>query len=78
MDTPSPERTRDFGPWESNIPLAVANLVFLFFALLQLKYALGGYGAIGSEGFTYAEYAKKGYWELSVAALISFLVIFLI
>lgn len=73
-----PEPARNLGIWETNIPLALSNLVFLMFALLQLRYILGGYGAIGPTGFTYAEYAKNGYFELSVAAAISFVVIFLI
>jgi hypothetical protein len=75
---PIPETPRNLGAWEANIPLAVSNFIFLSFALLQLRYMLGGYSAIGPDGFTYAEYAKNGYFELSVAAAISFVVIFLV
>lgn len=72
------EPVRNLGHLEAYIPLAITNLIFLSFAFLQLKYALSGYGAIGVEGFTYAEYAKRGYSELSFAAALSFLVIFFI
>ncbi len=75
---PSTLSPRYLGSWEANIPLGISNFIFLSFALLQLRYVLGGYSAIGPDGFTYAEYAKNGYFELSVAALISFVVIFLI
>lgn len=40
-----------------------------------ITYLFGGEGNIVSQGFTYAEYARKGFFELIAVAIISFLLL---
>jgi hypothetical protein len=48
------------------------NLLFLIFVLLQFRYFFGGAGMVqGSIGMTYAEYYRRGFFELvTVATLV--------
>ncbi|MEK7615879.1 MAG: DUF4173 domain-containing protein [Patescibacteria group bacterium] len=61
---------------ESSILLGSINTLFLLFILIQLRYLFGGIENITLEGFTYAEYARKGFFELIAVALLSFLLLF--
>jgi hypothetical protein len=57
---------------EIGVTLGLLNLLFFTFVLLQLRYLFGGAGLIhGSDGWTYAEYYRRGFFELvTVAALV--------
>jgi hypothetical protein len=58
---------------EIGIILGLLNLLFLVFVLLQFRYffGVGGGLAQGSVGMTYAEYYRRGFFELvTVAALV--------
>jgi len=59
------------GSIEANIILGGVNLLFLFFVILQFAYLFGGETNIHLEGFTYAEYARRGFFELLAVAIIS-------
>lgn len=48
--------------------LIVMNLVYLLFTFVQLKYFFGG---TLQEDFTYAEYARKGFFELLFVSVIN-------
>jgi hypothetical protein len=52
--------------------LGLLNLLFLVFVLLQFRYFFGGVGVVqGSGGMTYAEYYRRGFFELvTVVALV--------
>ena len=55
------------------IPVATAlglvNLLFLFFVVIQLRYLFGGAELIANAtGLTYAEYARRGFFELVTAS----------
>ncbi|MDT4953401.1 MAG: hypothetical protein QOJ02_1539 [Acidobacteriota bacterium] len=52
--------------------LGLLNLLFLVFVLLQFRYFFGGAALVqGSVGMTYAEYYRRGFFELvTVAALV--------
>src|SRR3989344_5523644 len=65
-----------FGKIEAGILFGVLNLVFLVFVIIQLKYLFAGESAITNLGFTYAEYARKGFFELITAAVFSLLMVF--
>jgi hypothetical protein len=56
---------------ELGIPLALLNLLFLSFILVQLQYLFGSDSTIhATPGLTYSEYARRGFFELvAVAAL---------
>jgi len=63
------------GHIETSILLGTVNVLFFAFVLLQLLYLFGGENTITSQGFTYAEYARKGFFELIAVAVISFLLL---
>ena len=58
---------------EACIVLGSVNLLFALFVVVQFKYFFGGRANITLEGFTYAEYARRGFGELVVVALLSLL-----
>ena len=64
------------GSIEAGIVLGSVNLLFLFFVILQFTYLFGGKANIHLEGFTYAEYARRGFFELLVVVLISLLLFY--
>lgn len=58
------------------ILLGSINMLFVLFILVQITYLFGGQNNIlTAEGLTYAEYARKGFFELIAVALISYLII---
>lgn len=63
------------GKIESSVVLGLVNTLFLLFVLVQLTYLFGGEGNISVQGFTYAEYARRGFFELIAVAIISLLLL---
>jgi len=60
-----PPLVRPFlGFTETTIVLTLVNLVFLLFVLVQFAYLFGGQANIHVAGYTYAEYARRGFGEL--------------
>jgi len=66
------------GKIEALIVLGAVNLLFLAFLVIQFRYFFGGNANITFEGFTYAEYARKGFFELVTVAIISLLLFFVL
>src|SRR5207244_2088993 len=60
------------GNVESTIFLGSVNALFLAFIMVQLAYLFGGQANISAQGFTYAEYARKGFFELVAVAVAAF------
>jgi hypothetical protein len=58
---------------ETSVILGAVNLLFAVFVFIQVRYFFGGQTNIGLEGYTYAEYARKGFGELVTVAFISLL-----
>jgi hypothetical protein len=58
---------------EAAIVLGAVNLLFAAFVFIQFQYFFGGGANIGVEGYTYAEYARKGFGELVAVAVFSLL-----
>lgn len=56
---------------ESGIVLGAVNLLFMVFVAIQFWYLFGGQANISTTGFTYSEYARRGFNELVVVALLS-------
>jgi hypothetical protein len=54
----------------SSVVLSGINLLFVVFIIIQSSYLFFGAGDIGELGFTYSEYARKGYWELQLVTII--------
>jgi Domain of unknown function (DUF4173) len=59
------------GALELNVALAIVDLLFLAFVVVQFRYLFGGRGLVEkTANLTYAEYARHGFFELvAVAAL---------
>ncbi|MBI5135524.1 DUF4173 domain-containing protein [Candidatus Uhrbacteria bacterium] len=63
------------GQIESSILLGSVNGLFFLFILVQLTYLFGGGIALADLGLTYAEYARRGFFELITVAIISLLLL---
>jgi hypothetical protein len=66
------EPKRTLGGTELTVVLALLDLLFLAFVLVQLRYLFGGQSLVEARtSLTYAEYARHGFFELvAVAALV--------
>jgi hypothetical protein len=53
--------------------LACVDLLFAFFVAIQFRYFFGGQANITVQGYTYSEYARRGFGELAAVAFISLL-----
>lgn len=63
-------RAFSIGFVEAATVLSLVNLLFLSFVTIQFTYLFGGQTNIRLDGYTYAEYARRGFFELvAVAAL---------
>jgi hypothetical protein len=58
---------------ESIIVLGSVLILFIAFVVIQFQYFFGGQANIGIEGYTYSEYARKGFGELVTVAFFSLL-----
>ncbi|HTE57907.1 MAG TPA: DUF4173 domain-containing protein [Verrucomicrobiae bacterium] len=74
IPTPA-KKSPGLGAMESSIILGSVSTLFLVFVVVQLAYLFGGSDHIASTGYTYAEYARKGFFELIAVAAISFALI---
>src|SRR5205085_2962498 len=63
------------GQTEIRIFLGSVCLLFLVFIVIQLTYLFGGEQSVVKQGFTYAEYARRGFFELIAVAVIAWLMI---
>lgn len=76
-----PDPAKDgFKPFMSWIPAAVilllVDLMFLAFVVIQFTYFFGAQSNITAEGYTFSEYARRGFFELVGVAVISLLLVF--
>jgi hypothetical protein len=56
-------------PAEIAVALSLLNVLFLVFLAVQVRYLFGGAGLVEvTEGLSYAEYARRGFFELVTAA----------
>jgi hypothetical protein len=56
---------------ESTIILGSVAALFMAFVVIQFQYFFGGHTNINVEGFTYSEYAVRGFGELVTAAFLA-------
>ncbi len=64
---------RFLGFTEAAIVLGSVGALFLVFVIIQFQYFFGGRANIGVEGFTFSEYARRGFNELVTVGLLSLL-----
>ncbi|PRY58308.1 DUF4153 domain-containing protein [Glycomyces artemisiae] len=63
---------RTVSRFELAIPLAALNLLFAAFIAVQLRVYFGGEAYVmETAGLTFAEYARRGFWQLSFVAVLS-------
>ena len=60
---------------EAVIVLAAVDLLFAAFVSIQFRYFFGGQANIQISGFTYAEYARRGFGELLAVAILSLMLL---
>jgi hypothetical protein len=60
---------------EATIVLGSVVLLFVAFVVIQFQYFFGGQANINFEGYTYSEYARKGFGELVTVAFFSLLLL---
>ncbi|MBI5354183.1 MAG: DUF4173 domain-containing protein [Chloroflexi bacterium] len=63
------------GYTESTIVLVSVLVLFLTFVVIQFQYFFGGQTNIHIDGFTYAEYARRGFGELVAVAFFALLML---
>lgn len=56
---------------ETCIILGAVDLLFLAFVFIQVRYLFGGAANINETGYTFADYARRGFFELVAVAVIS-------
>ncbi len=66
-----PWKMRFLGSTEAVIILGSVVLLFAVFVALQLRYLFGGQANITETGFTYSDYARRGFFELVWVAVLS-------
>ena len=64
------------GRVETLTVLITVNLLFAAFLIVQFQYFFAGEANISYEGFTYAEYARRGFFELLAVAVISLILFY--
>ena len=71
----SPWPPRFLGFTETTIILGAINLLFFSFVSIQFRYFFGGEKNIALDGYTYSEYARRGFGELLAVAFFSLFII---
>ncbi len=56
---------------EAAVVLSTLNLILLLFVVIQVRYLFGGEANITAAGYTYSEYARRGFGELVAVAVLS-------
>ena len=80
MDEKVTEEKKSFikpflGFTESAVVLGSVITLFLIFVVVQFRYFFGGETNIGVEGYTYSQYARRGFNELVTVAFFSLLML---
>jgi len=70
-DPHEPWKMRFLGSIEAFIILGSVVALFAFFLAIQFQYLFGGQANITAAGFTYSDYARRGFFELVAVAVLS-------
>jgi len=76
-ESSSLEKTRRFrlNMIEASTVLGSVNALFVAFVLIQARYFFGGEANITAQGYTYAEYARRGFYELLAVSCMTMLLL---
>lgn len=69
-----PSFSKFLGSIEAKIVFISINLLFAAFLVIQFRYFFGGQANISETGFTYSEYARRGFGEIITVAVLSLLI----
>ncbi len=69
------QNVRTVGAIETRILLISITSLFFLFIAFQITYLFGGQSHILAQGLNYAEYARQGFFELIIVALLSYIII---
>jgi len=72
---PAPRPPLRLGSTEAATILVIVDLLFAVFVVLQLAYLFGGRDTSAMAGMTYAEYARRGFFELVLVAVLAGLLV---
>ena len=76
LDAMAPAPMRPVPRWEWALPLGVLDALFIAFVAVQATVLFGGHDhVLETEGLTYAEYARQGFWQLLWVSALTLLVI---
>ncbi|MBP2455914.1 DUF4153 domain-containing protein [Mycolicibacterium lutetiense] len=76
LDVLAPAPMRPVPRWEWALPLGVLDVLFLAFVAVQATVLFGGHThVLETEGLTYAEYARQGFWQLLWVSALTLLVL---
>jgi hypothetical protein len=67
--------TKGLGTIEATTILAAVDVLFAAFVVLQLAYLFGGRDTLAIAGLTYADYARRGFFELVAVAVLAGLLV---
>ena len=59
---------------ESAVVLVAVDLLFLLFVVIQFRYLFGGQANITTTGYTFSDYARRGFFELIIVAQITLMI----
>ncbi|WP_166906673.1 DUF4153 domain-containing protein [Mycobacterium sp. DL440] len=76
LDVLAPAPMKAVPRWEWALPLGVLDALFLAFVVVQAAVLFGGHThVLETEGLTYAEYARQGFWQLLWVSALTLLVL---
>jgi hypothetical protein len=76
LDAMAPAPMRPVPQWEWALPLGVLDALFISFVAVQATVLFGGHShVLETEGLTYAEYARQGFWQLLWVSALTLLVL---
>jgi hypothetical protein len=76
LDALAPRPMRPVPNWEWAAPLAVLDVLFIAFVVVQATVLFGGHAhVLETDGLTYAEYARQGFWQLLWVSALTLLVL---
>ncbi len=72
-DAPRPSKKRPYilGVVEAMMMLGAVDLMFALFVAIQFRYFFGGTQNVAVEGLTYAQYARRGFFELVAVSVLT-------
>lgn len=60
---------------EASTVLGSVNVLFVIFVIIQARYFFGGEANITTQGYTYAEYARRGFYELLAVSFMTMMLL---